>query len=238
MPAIDFTCPPVVDPWRDYARCRPILEKNRLTAPAHRAAMEVFIETFSHIPPESRVLDVGCGGGLFLELLRNLGFEDIRGIDASDAYVARAKKKNLKVEQKRAEEINNHGDFDIIVCTDLMEHLTMSPVRSFYRALTKQGLFYTSVPVYDSFQDRFRRRIRGMTRMDQAREHDETHVKAYTPRSFVSEVCSNGFILLWKRLAYNPWPRLGEEALSRRLGRWVHCGRFCIALFQKKENHV
>lgn len=46
-----------------------------------------------HVPPAGSVLDAGAGTGLFGEILRVLGYEDLVGIDISERMLAQANKK-------------------------------------------------------------------------------------------------------------------------------------------------
>ena len=46
-----------------------------------------------HVPPEGSVLDAGAGTGLFGEILRVLGYEDLVGIDISERMLGEADKK-------------------------------------------------------------------------------------------------------------------------------------------------
>jgi predicted TPR repeat methyltransferase len=43
-----------------------------------------------HVPPAGSVLDAGAGTGLFGEILRLLGYEDLIGIDISERMLGKA----------------------------------------------------------------------------------------------------------------------------------------------------
>ena len=75
------------------------------------------------------VLDLGCGDGVFLELLKNKGIEG-RGLDISEVAIARAKSKGLSAEQfdfgsQRLPFADN--DFSLVVLLDVLEHLYQPP---------------------------------------------------------------------------------------------------------------
>lgn len=76
-----------------------------------------------------RVLDVACGPGIFLELLREAGIEAL-GVDRDEKIVEKARLKNLNVIQadifdylKEVEE-----GHDGIFCSHLLEHLSFDRV--------------------------------------------------------------------------------------------------------------
>jgi len=76
-----------------------------------------------------RVLDLACGPGVFLELLREAGIE-ATGVDRDEENVKKAREKGLKVIQsdifdylKRTQEC-----FDGIFCSHLLEHLSFDRV--------------------------------------------------------------------------------------------------------------
>jgi len=75
------------------------------------------------------VLDLGCGDGVFLELLKNKGIEG-RGLDISEVAIARTKSKGLSAEQfdfgsQRLPFADN--DFSLVVLLDVLEHLYQPP---------------------------------------------------------------------------------------------------------------
>jgi 2-polyprenyl-3-methyl-5-hydroxy-6-metoxy-1,4-benzoquinol methylase len=74
----------------------------------------------------SRILDLGCGVGHLLYLLKQKGFVDIRGVDACPGAVARARQMLLPVERADIFEFLKAADqtFDCIIAVDVIEHLT------------------------------------------------------------------------------------------------------------------
>ena len=53
------------------------------------------------LPPnlEAKCLDLGCGSGLVLEMLRYAGYSDLRGVDIGGQTVDLARKKGFQVAQ-------------------------------------------------------------------------------------------------------------------------------------------
>lgn len=70
-----------------------------------------------------RVLDVGCGYGNKLEILRGLGFNNISGVEKNEALVARVRDSGYKV--YTVEEFSDEcadEKFDVILMSHIIEH--------------------------------------------------------------------------------------------------------------------
>jgi 2-polyprenyl-3-methyl-5-hydroxy-6-metoxy-1,4-benzoquinol methylase len=109
----------------------------------------------------AKVLDIGCGGGLFLSLLKQAGAEVI-GIELSDSRAQYAK-------TKHGLEINKHpietdfwqkdyvSHFDAITLWDVIEHVNypFEVLRSATNVLKRGGLLLIDTPCRDSFYHQF-----------------------------------------------------------------------------------
>jgi 2-polyprenyl-6-hydroxyphenyl methylase/3-demethylubiquinone-9 3-methyltransferase len=75
-----------------------------------------------------RILDIGCGGGIFSEALARGGAEVI-AFDASerslDAAREHAKRAGLQIDYRlaKAEEFQPEGEFDAVMAVDVLEHV-------------------------------------------------------------------------------------------------------------------
>ena len=93
------------------------------------------------LPEDARILDVGCGDGFHLKLLRDFGKPTWRleGVDLSPAAVACARKAGLKVHEGSAESLSSAQDgYDLVVLIQTIEHIenppeTLAAVRSLLR---------------------------------------------------------------------------------------------------------
>ena len=115
-----------------------------------------------HLPLQNaKVLDIGCGGGLFLSLLKQAGAEVI-GIELSDSRAQYAK-------TKHGLEINKHpienefwqkgyaNHFDAVTLWDVIEHVNypFEALRSTANVLKQGGLLLIDTPCRDSFYHQF-----------------------------------------------------------------------------------
>ncbi len=82
------------------------------------------------LPPNPKILDVGCGGGILSEALAKAGAQ-VTGLDLSEASLEVARKhaqsQNLQIEyryesvQQIADE--QAGSFDAVACMEMLEHV-------------------------------------------------------------------------------------------------------------------
>jgi acyl-CoA synthetase (AMP-forming)/AMP-acid ligase II/SAM-dependent methyltransferase len=78
------------------------------------------------LPRDARVLDVGCGDGFHLDVLRRRGPAQFRleGVDADPRAVARAEQRSLDVHLGIVEEVNLPGDsYDCVLLVQTIEHV-------------------------------------------------------------------------------------------------------------------
>ncbi|MCC6299972.1 MAG: class I SAM-dependent methyltransferase [Anaerolineales bacterium] len=109
----------------------------------------------------AKVLDIGCGGGLFLSLLKEQD-ANVLGIELSDSRAQYAKSKHGLEIHKRPIESNfwqrgyaNH--FDAVTLWDVIEHVNFpaQTLRSAANVLKGGGLLLIDTPCRDSFYHRF-----------------------------------------------------------------------------------
>ena len=98
-----------------------------------------------------KILDVGCGGGIFCEPLARLG-ANVTGIDTNKKAIhsakIHAKSQNLKIRYLNTNlvSINSEEKFDIITCMEVLEHVddVSTILQDIKRKLKKNGLFVGS----------------------------------------------------------------------------------------------
>lgn len=107
-----------------------------------------------------RVLDIGCGGGLFLSKMKKAG-ADVLGIELSDtrAYYT-ATKYGFDVVKRAIEDDHwkaSHGTFDVVTLWDVIEHVNfpLATLRSAANMLKSGGVLLIDTPCRDAFYHRF-----------------------------------------------------------------------------------
>jgi 2-polyprenyl-3-methyl-5-hydroxy-6-metoxy-1,4-benzoquinol methylase len=166
-----------------------------------------FVKYFRNAGP---VLDIGCGRGIFLELLTKAGIEAF-GIDHSSESVAACQKKGLMVCGTDARQYlaDNQGRFGGIFCSHVIEHMNYEDAMNFlelcHHALRANGIIVLVTPNPED-----------IAIMGEIFWLDPTHVRPY-PK-----------LLLEKMLDVNDFE---VKATRRFLGKWSMVGRRNIPIY-------
>jgi len=84
----------------------------------------------------SKILDLGCGSGYLLDLLLKSGYRNTSGVDISSDQVAFAAKNKLPVVCEDALSfLRSHKEYDVIIATDMIEHLNKGEIVSLLLAI-------------------------------------------------------------------------------------------------------
>jgi hypothetical protein len=163
-----------------------------------------------YFSPGERVLDLGCGRGEFMELLREHGCR-VEGVDADPQMVEAGRSKGLPVHESDALAFlrSRAEEYDGIFCSNFLEHFAPSDVASFfeagYHALKPGGKFLVAVPNPESLIVHLNEFWR-----------DATHVRLYNRQLLEFMMTYSGFEIV--AAGENPataWqPALGEPQLS------------------------
>lgn len=118
---------------------------------------------------KAKVLEVGCGYGDKIQLLENIGFKGILGIEINPRIVEQAKKRDLNViSVEEFWEKQEDNEFDLIVMSHIIEHFQWRDLIDFldnYLECLKEGGYLLIItPI---FHDLFYR--------------DFDHIKPYYP---------------------------------------------------------
>ena len=109
----------------------------------HRYPLERIINL-----PVGRVLDVGCGNGRTLEILKNMGW-DVYGIEMDRKAIAAANKKGVFVKEGLYEVANDFDfKFDCAIVSHVIEH-TYNPedfIKTLLNCTKDKGLLFISYP--------------------------------------------------------------------------------------------
>lgn len=109
-----------------------------------------------YLTDETQIIDVGCGGGVFLKYLKNKGYNKLYGMDPSESSVNRLKEAGINgIIGSMYEEIPKewHEKFDVVVCTSVFEHLLFpdSALKNLTKLVKNDGIIYLVVPDAEGF---------------------------------------------------------------------------------------
>jgi len=104
-----------------------------------------------------KIVEVGCGPGVFLRYLKKRGFIDCVGVDLSEKYLKFCKEQGLNVVRADALEwlaSKPSSSIDVIIAIDFIEHLNKESFVIFldlvYSVLSPNGIFIFRGPCGDS----------------------------------------------------------------------------------------
>ncbi len=99
------------------------------------------------------VLDIGCGYGTLLDILRNKKRISVYGVELGELDIEVAEKYyGLKIFRGSldafAADLNNHGKFDLVIMNHVLEHLPdpLEALRQVKKILSPEGLLYIGLP--------------------------------------------------------------------------------------------
>ncbi len=145
-----------------------------------------------------RVLDIGCGTGIFLAHLEALGFEHLAGVETSRNLRAKFRQPTIELFSELPDQA-----YDVVFMLDVLEHLEddRAMLVDIHNRLEPGGRFYASVPAHPFLWS----------------HHDEInlHQRRYRRRELRRKLISAGFRL--RKLSY--WNMSGF--LPTCLARWL-----------------
>ncbi|MEO0093543.1 MAG: class I SAM-dependent methyltransferase, partial [candidate division WOR-3 bacterium] len=101
---------------------------------------------------KSKILELGCGPGYFLEFLKNCGLTQLEGIDISEEQIAIAKQRNLNVQTADvfAFLATQKEVFNAIIAIDFIEHFNKEEIfqliQLIHQALKRGGKLVIQTP--------------------------------------------------------------------------------------------
>ena len=104
---------------------------------------------------ESKILDIGCGMGRFLLTLKELGYNNLKGIEIDKSQFDIAEKSGLDIEKTDIIEYFEHNNtlYDAIYCFDVLEHLEKERqiilLNQMYEHLTDTGIIVMRILLID-----------------------------------------------------------------------------------------
>lgn len=112
-----------------------------------------FVFAFFPTKPRGRLLDVGCGNGLYLHAFQRLGWE-AHGVEISATVAEQTRRTlGLNVVGGVLEDAKfPDGSFDVVTLFNVLEHLRepVGTLREVYRILKKDGIVVMALPNFRS----------------------------------------------------------------------------------------
>ena len=184
--------------------------------------------------PPSRVLDVGCSGGLLAELMRERGHR-VTGIDVVESPETTKRVDEFfqaDLELGIPEVVGT--DYDLVIAADVLEHVRNSDalLREIGARLGVGGKVVISVPNFGHWYPRART-VLGIFDYDQRGILDKTHVRFFTRRSLLRMIKKNGFVVTRMQMTGLPVDVVaGRRSLFKRVvvavdACWSSCARRC-----------
>jgi 2-polyprenyl-6-hydroxyphenyl methylase/3-demethylubiquinone-9 3-methyltransferase len=135
--------------------------ETQLQANPNRFKNQVSALTKHLLPQGAKILDIGCGSGLFLSLLKQGGAQ-VTGIELSDSRAHYAKTKHgLDIDKHPIEsdfwQSGYAQNFDAVTLLDVIEHVNYprQTMQSAANVLKPGGLLLIDTPCRDSFYHQF-----------------------------------------------------------------------------------
>ncbi len=180
-----------------------------------------YLPILKQFSKDVRILELGCGRGIFLEFLINMGYKNVSGIDVSKEQIDIAKAQNLNAEEVGVLEYlkSNNEKFDLIFAIDLIEHFKKDELiplfEGIYSKLRNGGAFVFHTP--NGLGINANRIIYG----------DLTHLTIFTPNSAIQILKLVGFNEI-KFFESEPYPKNVNGTL--RLLLWKIVKLFLIVI--------
>lgn len=143
----------------------------------------------------SRVLEVGCAEGRFLEAVD--GVEESWGVEPSPAAEA-ARARLTRVFRATFDEAAPHlplAYFDVVVCNDVIEHMTDHDafLHDIKKHIAPGGVIVGSIPNVRFFDNLFKLMFEKDWHYMPSGILDRTHLRFFTERSLKQCLCDHGY---------------------------------------------
>jgi SAM-dependent methyltransferase len=187
--------------------------------------------------PKARVLDVGCGTGVFMKQLVDCGCSNLYGVDGPSDFAARALERGYR-DVAIVDDLNTcrlpyeDREFDLVISKDVFEHLlnplhALSEIR---RVLQPGGHFLFHVPNHFPLTGRLRfvltNDIDTFSFFDGASRWTFPHVRFYEHGECLRTMASQGFSPVADFSRYFPdLPVVGRFRWGQSLGRGLAAWR-------------
>ena len=146
------------------------------------------LDGFEKFRKNNKMLDVGCGPGLFLIEAKKRGWE-VYGTEFTDKQLAYLKDKGINtLKGKLTNNSFEDGLFDVIISSEVIEHINnpVEEMQQFHRLLRKGGVVYITTPNFNALE-------RYLLKGDYEIIEYPEHLSYYTPTTINLLLTNNGF---------------------------------------------
>jgi SAM-dependent methyltransferase len=173
---------------------------------------------------KKRILDIGCGDGRFLQVLKDFGPSDweLVGVDFDEAAVERCRARGFTAIAKRVEDmVDEEGTFDAVVMLQLIEHVEdpVALARRVAKLLRPGGVFVVETPNLAGWDYRlFHRRWWG-------HYHFPRHWNLFSTASLERMLTDAGFVIerTDQLISTSAWTiSLGNYFFDQGYPRWFY----------------
>lgn len=174
------------------------------------------------LPQKQRVLEIGSGTGVFLELLQEKGFTELVGIEPSAAALAAAPahRRDWLRQEIFTEPLFEPASFDLICCFMTLEHVRepLDTALSAWRLLRPGGAFVTVTHDYRSAVNRVLGEKSPIIDIEHMQLFSKTSVVELFKRAQFTDISATPFrnryaVDYWTRLL--PLPKLLKNKLKQ-----------------------
>jgi len=153
-----------------------------------RIRINELLDGFERFKKTNKMLDVGCGPGLFLIEAKKRGWE-VFGTEFTDKQIAYLNEKGIQTSKgKLTSSSFEKESFDIIISSEVLEHINnpIEEMNLFYSFLRKGGLTYITTPNFNAIE---RYLLKGNYNVIEYPEH----LSYYTPKTIDLLLTKCGF---------------------------------------------
>ena len=188
---------------------------------------EKFAAVIRYLPANGKLLDVGCGPGVFLFMTKQMRPElNCEGIDISTSQIEFAKsqmndsQKGLDFKVVNSEHLPyEDNSFDVVTTIEVLEHLhpydAMKISNEVRRVLAPDGEWIVTTPNYKSFWPLIELILNKVSPV----KYEEQHISKFVPNSLAKFVEAAGFDIISIESVFFVSPFL--SILSPKLARWI-----------------
>lgn len=173
-----------------YVNCNMYDNASNVKSKVYDEGCKLYYDAISpYITEESRIIDIGCGNGNFLDFLKVKGFKNLYGMDPSESSIQKLKENEInglvgniydRVPEKLQEK------FDIVIFSFVFEHLLIpeSCLKNLISLMKKpNGILYIAVPNAIGFKKYLR---------ELPNYFNQEHINYFTPKTLDYFCARNG----------------------------------------------